>query len=429
MSRYADDPVDLIEEAAPPRLSKPVFERHGDDFSYVASVDGDSVVIALSKVREAHEGIWAEVAISRNGSELYFERINLMSQRRTGVIKTLRERAQDIEWSQIFDPACRATIEAIRRGSPAVLLRSRPAPAVRHLVTPVVIENDINVFFGPPGTLKSLIAGVIARLTVTQGQLAGLTATRVCPVMVLDGEASLIEWEGRDYRLSQADGRDTEGQIYYRRLTRSLDTEAASLKAEISRLGIGLVIVDSFGMAAGAEPEGADAAIRLLSTLRSLGPTITVLLICHVSNVSAEQKHGATRPYGSIYVQALGRSIWEARRDDDGGDDVVVSLYHRKCNATRLHAPIALRFRFSEEMISVHQADLGERPELLARASLRQQIHALLLQGPRTTASLAEALDAKAASVEQTIRRMRHDEQVHQVGTDKPASWAVVSRR
>ena len=111
-----------------------------------------------------------------------------------------------------------------------------------------------------------------------------------------------------------------------------------------------------------------DAAIRLLSTLRSLGPTVTILLICHVSNVSAQQQHGATKPYGSIYVQALGRSIWEARRDDDGGDDVVVSLFHRKCNVTRLHSPVSLRFQFSEEMISVTSAEptvsrrFGPRP-------------------------------------------------------------------
>lgn len=415
---------------SPPPPTAPTLERHGDDFSYATVADdGQPIVITLGKVREAHEGIWAEVAVSRNGNELYFERINLLSSKRNGVIKTLTERAGDLEWSRILEPACRQTIEAIRRGTPAVVLRSRPAPAVRHLVTPVLIENEINVFFGPPGTLKSLIAATIARLVVAQGQLAGFTATRACPVMVLDGEANLVEWEGRDYRLSHADGWNTDGHIYYRRLTRALDTEAAALKAEISRLGIGLVIVDSFGMAAGSEPEGADAAIRLLSTLRGLGPTVTVLLICHVSHVSAEQKHGATKPYGSIYVQALGRSIWEARRDEEGGDDVLVSLFHRKCNVTRLHPPIALRFHFTEEQISVYPADLGEHPELLTRATLRQQVYTLLQRGHRTTASLAEALDAKPASVEQTIRRMRMDRLVDQVGTDKPASWGLVARR
>jgi hypothetical protein len=186
--------------------------------------------------------------------------------------------------------------------------------------------------------------------------------------------------------------------------------------------------VDSFGMAVGSEPEGADAAIRLLATLRSLGPTVTTLLICHTSHASAEQRQGATKPYGSIYVMALGRSVWEARRDEDGGSDAVVSLFHRKCNPTRLHPPIALQFKFADDRISVSRADLGDRPELLARATLRQQIAALLKRGARTTASLAEDLDAKPASVEQTIRRMRHDEQVVQVGPDKPARWGLVAR-
>lgn len=436
MTHPASDPVAYVFDAnggispdARPSLGTPIFERHGDDFTLTTTDDaGQSIVVTLSQVREAHDAIWAEVAVSRNGSELYFERINLLSAKRLSVIKTLAERARGIEWSQLLEPACRQTIEAVRRGTPAVLLRSRPAPPVRHLVTPLLLENEINVIFGPPGTLKSLISAVLGRLVATKGHLSGITATRQCPVLVIDGEANLVEWEGRVYLLGLADGAATDGMIYYRRLTRSLDTEAAALKAEISRLGVGLVIVDSFGMAAGAEPETADAAIRLLSTLRSLGPTVTVLLVCHVSAASAEQKQGATRPYGSIYVQALGRSIWEARRDDDDGADVLVSLFHRKSNSTRKHPPVTLRFTFAEAMISVSRAELGDRPELLARATLRQQIHALLKRGARTVASLADELNAKPASVEQTIRRMRQDEQAIQIGDGKPATWGLAVR-
>jgi len=410
-------------------LPAPTLERHGDTFAFTTTDDeGQPIVVTLSHVREGHDALYAEVAVSRASSEIYFERVNLLSSKRKDVIKTLTDRARGIEWVSIIEPACRQTIEAIRRGTPAVLLRSRPAPPVRHLVTPVLLENQVNVIFGPPGTLKSLIAAVIARVVAIKGQIVGLTATRQGPVMVVDGEANLTEWEGRDYLLGQSDSWRTDGSIYYRRLTRALDTEAAALKAEVSRLGIALLIVDSFGMAAGSEPEGADAAIRLLSTLRGLGPFVTILLICHVSQASAEQKAGATKPYGSIYVQALGRSIWEVRRDEEGGDQVVVSLYHRKCNVTKLHAPIALRFHFAEDKISVTAGNLGDRPELLARATLRQQIHAILKRGARTVASLAEELDAKPASVERTIQRMRDDKLVTKTGDATPALWGLVAR-
>jgi hypothetical protein len=421
----------LLDSAAVADLPRQpaVFDRHGDTFTLTTQdAEGRPIVVTLSQVRESHDALYAEVAVTRAGDELHFERLNLLSSKRKEVVKTLTERARGIEWTGIIDPACRQTIEAIRRGAPAVPLRSRQAPPVRHLVEPLLLENQTNVIFGPPGTMKSLIAGVIARLVATKGEAVGLRATRLSPVMVVDGEASLIEWEGRDYLLAQADGRRTDGMIFYRRLTRSLDTEAAALKAEVSRLGIALIIVDSFGMAAGSEPEGADAAIRLLSTLRSLGPTVTILLICHVSQASAEQKQGATKPYGSIYVQALGRSIWEARRDEEGGDQVVVSLYHRKCNVTKLHAPIALRFHFADDQISVTAGNLGDRPELLARATLRQQIYATLKRGARTIASLAEELDAKPASVERTVQRMRDDKLVTKVGDASPASWGLVAR-
>jgi hypothetical protein len=261
-----------------------------------------------------------------------------------------------------------------------------------------------------------------------KGSIAGLTATRSCPVMILDGEATLGEWESRDHRLRTMDGLTPDGRIFYRRLSRSLDTEAPAIRAEISRLGVGLVIVDSFGMAAGSEPEGADAAIRLLSTLRSLGPTVTVLLICHVSNVQADQKHGSARPYGSIYVQALGRSIWECRRDDDGGDDVRVALYHRKSNTTKLHAPVALRFQFTETAIRVQEATIGERPELVIRASLLQQLHAALSTGHKTIPALASELDQKPDTIEKNLRR--HPKAFVMIpGAVPPYAWGLVAKR
>ena len=79
-------------------------------------------------------------------------------------------------------------------------------------------------------------------------------------------------------------------------------------------------------------------------------------------------------------------------------------------------------------MVSVSRAELGERPELLARATLRQQIAAVLRRGMRTTASLAQELDAKQPSVERTIERMRRDEQVIRVGDTKPAQWGLAAR-
>ena len=432
MRTLARDPVaDNLKGLSSATPTAATAERHGDDFDFTSADDaGNPIVVTLSRVREAHDAIWAEVAVSRNGSELYFERINLLSSRRNSVLKTLTERAPDIEWTHLLDPACRQAIEAIRCGTPAVVLRARPAPPVRHLVTPVLLENEINVIFGPPGVMKSLLGAVLARLVASQGELAGLAATRQGPVLILDGESNPTEWEGRMYLLGQADGRPTDGLIHYRRLARSLDAEAATLKTEASRLGVRLVIVDSFGIAAGAEPEGADAAIRLLSTLRSLGPTVTVLLICHVSQVSAEQKHGATKPYGSIYVQALGRSIWEARRDEDGGDEVMVGLYHRKCNATKLHPPLAFRFRFEADRISVEGGKVEDSPDLLARASLAKRVSVALKTGALTVAELAEHLQASEDTVRTTIRRMhdRKGPQVTQVGDSRPAKWGLVAR-
>jgi hypothetical protein len=409
---------------APPPPIAPTFDRHGDDFLITWSEH--ALNFSFTEVHKNRDGIKAELAIQLAGSEIHFGSLSLASTTaREQLVRKLSEIAPDLGWRSILEHGCRATVNAIRRGTPAVLLSPRPAPATRHLVEPLLLENDINVVFGPPGTLKSLIAAVVARLATTKGQLAGLSAYRKCPVMIVDGEANLTEWEGRCHLLNQGHPESAGGLIHYRRLSRSIDTEAAALRAEISRLAIGLVIIDSFGIAAGAEPETADAAIRVLSTLRELGPYVTTLLICHVSQASAEQKQGATKPYGSIYVQALGRNIWEARRDDEDSSDVVVSLYHRKSNSTRKHAPVALRFDFQPERITVTEAKIGDRPELLARAPLKLQIRTELLKGAKTIVELATELDQKEDTIRRTLSRM---DDVTKHGAVAPFRWGLALR-
>jgi hypothetical protein len=224
-------------------------------------------------------------------------------------------------------------------------------------------------------------------------------------VLYLDWESVPDEIEERLYLLSRGLGCSAEG-LHYRRMSRSLADDAAALRTEISRLGVQLVIVDSLGPACGAEPESADAAVRAMNVLRSFG-TVTRLVIAHVSKASAEQQRGAARPYGSVFVQNLARSVWEIRRsEDDGSDNLVVALYHRKANRGRLHAPIGLRYLFEPDSITIRNADLRDSDELLARASLSQRIRAILAGGAKTTVEVATAIDADEESVKRTLRRM-----------------------
>src|SRR3989442_2622213 len=129
-------------------------------------------------------------------------------------------------------------------------------------------------------------------------------------------------------------------------MTRALADEAPQLRADVARHGVELVIVDSLAPACGAEPEGADAAIRAMNALRSFAGT-TRLVIAHVSKLAADQPKGATRPYGSVFVRNLARSAWELRRSDEADEELVVAAYHRKRNEGRRSSPFGLTLGFA----------------------------------------------------------------------------------
>jgi len=110
-----------------------------------------------------------------------------------------------------------------------------------------------------------------------------------------------------------------------------------------------------------------------------------------VSKVAADQR-GPARPYGSVFVQSLARSVWELRRSEEESEDLVISLSHRKANRGRLHAPIGFWFAFDDDTITLHRALPGRIQRLMARASLPQQIRAALSNGPKTAEALTVVL-------------------------------------
>jgi hypothetical protein len=200
---------------------------------------------------------------------------------------------------------------------------------------------------------------------------------------------------------------DLRGQLHYRHMTAALSDDGRRLRAECARLGVTLVGVDSLALASGHEPESADAAVRSLNTLRTLGPSVTKAVIAHVNKLMADQR-GAARPFGSVFVQNIPRSTWEIRRtSEDTGDDLLMGLYHRKVNRGRLLPAKSLRFHFAPDRITLRAGTLADAPDLLGRATIRQRIKVMLATGKLSTEELAEALSEKTTTTRKTLERMR----------------------
>jgi AAA domain-containing protein len=395
-----------VQESPAEALRRPVVDRHGQEMSLRWTEP--PVEMHMHGLREASDGVHAELAVHHEGHEIHWGNLNLASTSgREGVVKKLEAVTRTVPWRPMLERACRLTAAAVREQAPSLLLRARRAEGPRYLIEPILPLGETAVLFGDGGAGKGFAALALGLAAASGAVLpGGLTATRRILGLYLDWESTVEEIEERLHLLTRGLGCTAAG-LYYRRMTRALADDVAALQAEVSRLGVGLVIVDSLAPACGAEPEGADAAIRCMNALRALGP-VTRLVQAHVSKAGANQRTGAARPFGSVFVQNLARSVWELRRSEDSaGDDLTVGLYHRKTNRGRLHAPLSLRFHFDAEAVTLHAADLRDSGDLLARTSATFQIKKALATGARTVAELVEETEKSRDTVLRLLRRLK----------------------
>jgi hypothetical protein len=309
------------------------------------------------------------------------------------------------------------------------LVPQRAVAERRYLVPKLLLAGETNLLYADGGHGKSWLALALAAAVSTGTALpGGLRPTATLPVLLLDWESDQAEHADRlaSY-LEGLLGEHVIPRLYYRPMERALADEIATVRTEAARLKAGLVIVDSAAPACGSEPEGSDAAIRLMNALRGLAPA-TRLVLAHVSKASAESR-GLSRAFGSVFMTNLARNAWELRRaEEDGSTDLILAAFHRKSNAGPLLPPLGFRLAFADGMTTLHAHDLREAPDLAARASLAYRIRAALAAGAQTAAILAETIEASEDSVARTLRRLTAKGVLVQLGDRKPFTWGLASR-
>jgi len=425
----ADGQTDLSGLPRAETTAAPHCTRLGDDLQLDWPDAG--VRIEVTGIREHREGATAEFAVSVNGIELHWARLGLAStQARTTFAKRLHDQHKALPWGTLVEQACRRTMHSLRDGAPFICLMPRLRPeGERFLIPNLLVRRESNVFFADGGHGKSLL-GLALGIVATGVALPGIAPVTepVRSVVYLDWESNKEEHEDRLFKLLAGVGIKTAPPIIYREMTRPLLEEVSLVRAVIAEHQAGVVIVDSLAPASGAEPESADAAVRTLTALRSFSQTTRVVL-AHVSKASADQRTGPTRPFGSVFVQNLGRSVWEVRScQDEDSDEFRMALFHRKANSGRLVSHPGLRFRFDAESIRLSLLDITEEPELVIRASLVQRLRAALAKGAKTIPDLARELGVK----EDTIRKalVRNPKTFVQLDGDAaPYPWGLVVQR
>ena len=404
----------------------PTVKRIGE--TYYVNWEQSRLVFEYSRLHDARDTLSAEVQISHlELGPLHWSRINLASASgRQTVGKSLEDSHPGEQWRAMLDRSCQLVAREYRKGEPAVALEATLPSEHRWLVEPWIPLGEITVLFGDGGAGKSLLALALGVSGVLGHGLGGpWRVADVSHVLYLDWESDRQTHAERLWALTAGLEQTPPGAILHRRLLRPLTDELASVKGDVDRHHPDLIVADSLGAACGPEPETADAAVRTLMGLREL--PATKLVIAHVSKASADQSR--SRPFGSVYVNNLARSVIEARRQDDGEDagSFSLSLYHRKSNYGRLASASALTFEFGfDNKITVKRTD----PDL-ASAGLQPQILEALKRGAKTVTDLHEETGAGEASLRVVLGRLENRNKVMRLdmvsgGRGKKQQWGLI---
>lgn len=252
--------------------------------------------------------------------------------------------------------------------------------------------------------------------------------TRMCPVLYLDWETNPRTVAGRLQRIALGMV-SAVPTIHYRQCFRSLTDELSSIKEEISKKKIGLVVVDSIGFAASGALTEDDTARSAMNALRQMSPA-TRLVVAHISASAAKETQVASRPFGSTFFWNGMRSGLELRRAEEGTDpdNIELGLYHRKANDGEHHRPIGMSVLFDgrKGAVAFIPNDVNETPDLAARTPLSSRLRALLKSGARDTVELADLTEMPIDSVSRTLRRMSGIVRVSDGGgRGQSARWGI----
>lgn len=309
-------------------------------------------------------------------------------------------------WAQLVEDACHELLKDHLRPAEAVALTGEfPDDEVeRFLFAPFLLGGAVpTALFGEGGGGKSWLALAIAA-SVSSGLsfIDGVDAPSRCvPVLWLDYENDERELRSRSARLT---GGTPLAGLFYVRGSGALADQVDGIAARVSELGAGLVVVDSItGATGGADLNDNNTATRLHGALRQLN--LPALVIAH----TAKNSRGSGM-FGAVAFRDLSRLVWSVEKSDSGSH-IVVKDTKRNASAKSPDIGLSIDFEAGERgTVRLRRADIADLPDDLTRGlRVRDQVLLALGSDALTRDQLAERVDAKANTLNTTLRRMAND--------------------
>ncbi len=381
--------------------------------------------MTVSRLKDRSEGMWGRIIVWNVAADppqwISASEFRLLSsQSRKAFASDLATKVNHINWAQRLEAVCGQTVVLHEAGDPAILLTGETESLeTNYLSSPLLVKNEMNMLFGDGGTFKSLIAQLLVFLIGHGESQLGFTFPEPVNCLYLDYETSREEVDKRLTALGRSLAYGTAGNFYYRHCELALADDADNIREEIVNKDIGLVVVDSYGMACGGDAITQEVVRSCCQALRSFNTT--TLGIHHISTEVV--KGGSPMPYGSRYWFNYHRWIWWVNAQTDDGV-TTISLTHQKYNVgPKWPKPIGLRVKWQENIPYITRDDMRveKTADLIARMTQKDQVRIVLRRGLTSVTEIAEKTGLK----ENQIRPILH--RYPQVFVKVGAEWGLMS--
>lgn len=307
-----------------------------------------------------------------------------------------------------------------------------PGPRTE-LVERLIPEGYATVLFGDGGMGKSYLALGLAMCVATGQPFVGLTV-RSCGVLYLDWELNADEFHRRGISVARGLGLSCPpANLYYAQVAQPFSSVVGRVKTFIDQQHIGLVIIDSVGMACAGDPELARDVLGFFALLKNLN--VTVLAVDHQSKLQEGQHYAQKTPFGSAYKSHLARSIIQVERSSGHEGWLTLRLRHKKLTFGPMSQELGVTLQFEKiadaETVRLSAWNPTTAPVASQRLSDQEKIeHRLQQDGPATSDVLAQRTGVHSKTVRNHVARLHKAGKIKEAGSNGHAviwAWIEVS--
>jgi hypothetical protein len=319
-------------------------------------------------------------------------------------------------WGVILEQLCVYTLRKFRAGTPVeTIWTSSEINPPTYLLHPFVIKNYPTIIFGDPSSGKSTLAQLfITALTLPWEENAlGLTVkpeVSECIVFDYETDRETIAWQ---IGCIQRGMGLPEFAFHYRRCFLPLAEDIEEAMKAIDETEAKVVIVDSLGPACGGELNEAKPALAYANALRKLNRT-SITLAHTAKNANGQGKS----VYGSIFFQALARSVWEIKKVQENDEDSIdIGLFHRKPPPfSKLQRPAGFKFQFNGDRTLIETQAPRNVEEFKSQLGTQERICLLLREGSLTNKEISESLEITEVNTRAAVKRLKDKNKIIKMG-------------